>query len=207
MKSMSENLKGLGLCGIIETSSDIDRKLAAFYELHVNCGINLTAIKEKDEFYLKHYADSVYYFDKYMKPEGRLIDIGSGGGFPGIVLAIFYNNLSVTLVESIGKKCVFLREAAAVLGLTNVKVINDRAENIKGQSFDIITARGVSKVKEMLDYTFGMSMKSTKWVLYKGERLEEELKDVKNLILKKEIKVDTIRLEKPFTRTYCIIGR
>lgn len=205
---MSENLKGIpGLCGIIETDNDIDRKLAAFYDLHLNCGINLTAIKDKEDFYLKHYADSVYYFDKYMKPEGSLADIGSGGGFPGIVLAIFYNNLSVTLVESIGKKCVFLREAAELLGLRNVKVINDRAENIKGMSFDIITARGVSKVKDVLGYTFGMSTKGTKWVLYKGERLDEELDDAKNLILKKELKVDTIRLEKPFTRTYCVIGR
>lgn len=205
---MSDNLMELsGLCGIIKTDKVIDEKLAAFYDLHMSCGMNLTAIKERDEFYLKHYVDSVYYFAKYMKPEGSLVDIGSGGGFPGIAIAIFYNNLSVTLVESIGKKCVFLREAVQILGLKNVDVINERAENIKDKTFDIITARGVSKVGEMLLYTDSISNKHTKWIFYKGERLDIELQDAEALIRKKELKVDKVRVEKPFTRTYCIISR
>lgn len=195
------------LYGLIATDKEIDEKLAEFYNLHINCGMNLTAIKDKNEFYLKHYADSIYYFEKYYRPQGTLADIGAGGGFPGMVLAIFYKDLSVTLVESIGKKCKFLSDAVKTLELKNVEVINSRAENISGRQFDYITARGVSPVKEVLNYTFKIAKKNTKWILYKGEKLDNELVEAKNLMMKKELCFETIRIEKPFTRTYCIISR
>ena len=127
---------------LIKTTEIIEKKLEKFYELHLNCQINLTAIKEKEEFYLKHYYDSIYYFQQYESPKGSLADIGSGGGFPGIVLGIFYPELKITLIESIGKKCRFLEESAKALELKNIEVLNTRVENIKDRSFDIITARG-----------------------------------------------------------------
>lgn len=192
--------------GLLETTPSADEKLSVFYDLHMACGINLTAIKDKEEFYLKHYADSVYYFQKYYRPQGELADIGSGGGFPGMVLAIFYNDLSVTLIESISKKCIFLDKAVKTLKLSNVSIVNDRAENIKNCKFDTITARGVSKVKDMLRYTAGMRKHGTKLVLYKGEKLDSELAEAKAFIEKEELKVETLRLEEPFTRTYCIIS-
>ena len=135
---------------LIKTTEIIEKKLEKFYELHLNCQINLTAIKEKEEFYLKHYFDSIYYFQQYEAPHGSLADIGSGGGFPGIVLGIFFPELKITLIESIGKKCRFLEESAKALELKNIEVLNTRVENIKDRSFDIITARGVSTVKELL---------------------------------------------------------
>lgn len=195
------------LCGLIKTDKEIDEKLEAFYNLHLNCGMNLTAIKDKNEFYLKHYADSVYYFDRHCQPHGNLADIGAGGGFPGLVLAVFYKNLSVVLVESVGKKCRFLEDAVKSLCLENVEVINSRAENLTGRQFDYITARGVAHVGDVLNYTFKIAKNNTKWILYKGEKLDSELLEAKHLMTKKEIRVETVRIEKPFTRTYCILSR
>lgn len=192
---------------LIKTTKIIEKKLEKFYELHLNCQINLTAIKEKEEFYLKHYFDSIYYFQQYEAPKGSLADIGSGGGFPGIVLGIFYPELKITLIESIGKKCRFLEEAAKTLELKNIEVLNMRVENIKDRSFDIITARGVSTVKEVLKNSFQISKQNTKWVMYKGERLDEELKEALPVIEKRGLNVEKIRIESPITRTYCIISR
>lgn len=191
---------------LIKTTEIIEKKLEKFYELHLNCQINLTAVKEREEFYLKHYYDSIYYFQQSESPYGSLADIGSGGGFPGIVLGIFYPDLKVTLIESIGKKCIFLEQAAKILELKNIEVLNTRVENIKDRSFDIITARGVSSVKELLKNSFQISKQNTKWVMYKGERLDEELKEALPVIEKRGLNVEKIRIELPITRTYCIIS-
>ncbi len=192
---------------LIKTTDIIEKKLEKFYELHLNCQINLTAIKEKEEFYLKHYFDSIYYFQQYEAPQGSLADIGSGGGFPGIVLGIFFPELKITLIESIGKKCRFLEESAKALELKNIEVLNTRVENIKDRSFDIITARGVSTVKELLKNSYQISKQNTKWVMYKGEKLDEELKEALPVIKKRGLNVEKIRIESPITRTYCIISR
>ena len=82
-----------------------------------------------------------------------------------------------------------------------------RVENIKDRSFDIITARGVSTVKELLKNSFQISKQNTKWVMYKGERLDEELKEALPVIEKRGLNVEQIRIESPITRTYCIISR
>ena len=192
---------------LIKTTEIIKKKLEKFYELHLTCQINLTAVKEKEEFYLKHYFDSIYYFQQYEAPQGSLADIGSGGGFPGIVLGIFYPELKITLIESIGKKCRFLEESAKVLELKNIEVLNTRVENIKDRSFDIITARGVSTVKELLKNSYQISKRNAKWVMYKGERLDEELKEALPVIKKRGLNFEKIRIETPITRTYCIISR
>lgn len=192
---------------LIKTTEIIKKKLKKFYELHLTCQINLTAVKEKEEFYLKHYFDSIYYFQQYEAPQGSLADIGSGGGFPGIVLGIFYPELKITLIESIGKKCRFLEESAKVFELKNIEVLNTRVENIKDRSFDIVTARGVSTVKELLKNSYQISKRNAKWVMYKGERLDEELKEALPVIKKRGLNVEKIRIETPITRTYCIISR
>lgn len=190
----------------LKNNEIIEKKLAYFYNMHINCQINLTAIKERNEFYLKHYYDSIYYFQEYGAPCGTLADIGSGGGFPGIVLGIFYPEVEITLIESIGKKCRFLEQAVKELELSNIKVRNTRVENIKDEKYDIITARGVSTVKELLNNTKNISHSNTKWIMYKGEKLESELKEASPILNKRGLNVTQIRIEEPITRTYCIIN-
>ncbi|WP_022851403.1 16S rRNA (guanine(527)-N(7))-methyltransferase RsmG [Limisalsivibrio acetivorans] len=184
-----------------------DDKLALlerFYQIHMNAGLNLTAITTREDFYKKHLLDSILLFSDSFYPAGNIADIGSGGGFPGIVIAIVYPETEVTLIDSIGKKCRFLQDAVEQLGLSNVTVINDRAENIKVK-FDMITARGVAPVKDMLKWTFALTMENTVMVLYKGEKLEQELKHAQKLLTKKRLKVENVRYETPIKRTYSII--
>ncbi|QAR31969.1 16S rRNA (guanine(527)-N(7))-methyltransferase RsmG [Geovibrio thiophilus] len=193
------------LSNYIKVSKEQSAMLEKFYELHMNAGLNLTAIKDREEFYFKHYLDSIYIFILKNVLRETMADIGSGGGFPGIVTAIFHPEMKITLVESIAKKCRFLEHAASELGLNNVRVLNCRAEEVKGQ-FDLITARGVAKVREILKWTKHLARKDTLWLLYKGERLEEEMKQAEDLLKKYRLGFENVRVEEPFTRTYTIIG-
>ena len=198
----------------IYVDDGIVEKLELFYELHKNATLNLTNIKDRDEFYCKHYLDSVYLFHlsevaksvRYFKASDKLADVGSGGGFPGIVIAICYPEMKVTLIESTRKKCDFLKEAIAELDLKNVTVINDRVENLEGFKFSYITARGVAKVDKLLKHTENVLAKKFKIILYKGEMLEEELKDASDTINHRGLDIEITRIEEMFKRSYCIIS-
>jgi len=183
-----------------------NEKFEELYNVHKNATLNLTAIKEKSDFSLKHIYDSVYLFKENNIKFDSLVDIGSGGGFPGLVLAICYPESQITLVDSIKKKCDFLEKTAAELKLKNVNVINSRAEEITNKKFDIITARGVAEVKLVLKFTAGLGDRNSLWIMYKGEKLEGELSKAKSIIKKKKFEVLNVRKEEPFKRTYCIIG-
>ncbi len=96
--------------------------------------MNLTRIKDREDFYRKHVLDSFLLYTRYTKIlKGRVADIGTGGGFPGVILAIMYPELKFSLIDSIAKKCKFLEDAVSELGLENVEVITSRCENIKKQ--------------------------------------------------------------------------
>lgn len=187
--------------------AELDVFFEKLYDIHLNSPINVTAIKNKEDFMLKHVLDSILLFSKKDLVGETLADIGSGGGFPGIVLAAWFPEKKITLIESIGKKCAFLESTAKTLGLSNVEVINARAEDVQGRTFDIITARGVSKVREMLKFTGHMAAETCTWVFYKGEHLDEELKQASKIIGKKGLKVENVRFEEPITRTYCLLTR
>ncbi len=189
----------------INITDEQSAKLEKFYELHMTAGLNLTAIKEKEEFYLKHYLDSVYIFSLKNVLRETMADIGSGGGFPGIVTAVFYPEVKITLVESIAKKCRFLEQPASDLGMDNITLMNCRADPVTSQ-LDLITARGVAKVREILKWTKSLARRDTLWLLYKGERLEEEMKQAEDLLKKYKLGFENVRVEEPFTRTYTIIG-
>lgn len=140
---------------------------------------NITAITEKEEVVKKHFIDSVINND--VIKEGSLIDIGSGGGFPAIPLKIMNENLSVTLVEATGKKCDFLRQVIAFLGLEDIKVINGRAEDLAfkiefRESFDFCTARAVARLNILAEYCIPFVKKGGFFVSYKGDS-EEEIKE------------------------------
>jgi len=188
--------------------------LEKFYNIHQSAKLNLTAIKSKKDFYIKHYLDSVFYFNSVENSRGRsffnkgnrLADIGSGGGFPGMVLAIIYPQIKVTLIESIGKKCIFLEDAVRELGLDNVEVIHSRVEDIKNREFDYITVRGVSRINTILKYIKNILADKFVIILYKGEKLTEELQEASSIIDKWGLNIETIRVEKEFNRSYCIIS-
>ncbi|MDY6821864.1 MAG: 16S rRNA (guanine(527)-N(7))-methyltransferase RsmG [Deferribacterota bacterium] len=181
--------------------------LEHFYSIHNEESLNLTAIKDRESFYVKHYLDSIYIFKKLDLKFNKLIDIGSGGGFPGIPIAIFYPNSEVILIESKIKKCKFLENAIKRCGINNVKIINERAEKIDHLKADIITSRAVGKISYILNITKQMYKKNTKLILYKGENYQNEIKAARNCLKKnKKYDIETVRVDETFKRTYIIIN-
>jgi 16S rRNA (guanine527-N7)-methyltransferase len=153
--------------------------------LHWNAQINVISRKDHDNFYERHVLHSLG-IAKIMsfKPGSNILDIGTGGGFPGIPLAILFPDCQFTLVDSIGKKIKVVNEVSDALGLTNVQGIHERAEKIKGE-FDFIVSRAVTAMPAFLTWTKGKIKKKgindlPNGILYlKGGDLTEELSPVK----------------------------
>ena len=135
-----------------ENQLELMRKYAD-YLLEYNRKVNLTAIRDIEGVYLKHFYDSILTFCGVhldFNKMNTLIDVGSGAGFPGLVIKIFYPHLKVTLLDSNNKKTTFLCKLVEHLGLDGVTIVNDRAENYvkeHRQEFDVSIARAVSELR------------------------------------------------------------
>ena len=140
--------------------------------------INLTAITEYEEVLEKHFYDSLLLsFHKEMK--GSLCDIGSGAGFPGVVLKICYPELKVDLVEPLGKRCVFLNELIKREGLEGIDVLNVRGEDLSRQArekYDFVTARAVSSLNVLIEVCGALVKKDGYFIALRGKNGLEELK-------------------------------
>ncbi len=153
-----------------------------------NSQINVISRKDTDNFLERHVMHSLA-IAKVMsfKDGSKILDIGTGGGFPGIPLAIMYPNCEFVLVDSIGKKIKVVNEVASELGLKNVVGIHERAEKID-QQFDFIVSRAVTAMPAFLNWTKGKFLKENNnelknGILYlKGGDLKEEMKTVKKAI-------------------------
>lgn len=161
--------------GIILTKEQ-EIKLEKFYNLLIewNQKINLTRIVDKEEVYLKHFYDSLTITKVVdLKKVETLCDVGSGAGFPGIVLKIVYPNLKITLVDSLLKRVNYLNTIIQELELKNIKAIHIRSEDLK-EKFDIVTARAVANIEKLLVYTMHLVAENGKLIAMKGN-IEEEL--------------------------------
>ncbi|WP_300355399.1 16S rRNA (guanine(527)-N(7))-methyltransferase RsmG [Fluviicola sp.] len=151
-----------------------------------NAQINVISRKDTEEFYERHVLHSLG-IAKIMEftPGSSVLDIGTGGGFPGIPLAILFPEVQFHLVDSIGKKIKVVNEVALALGLQNVRATHARAEEIKEQ-FDFIVSRAVTAMPAFLPWTKGKFLKENKnplpnGILYlKGGDLKEEMTPVKH---------------------------
>jgi 16S rRNA (guanine527-N7)-methyltransferase len=149
--------------------------------LDANTRFNLTAIRDPDEAWTRHVFDSLTLLPHIMESDGRsVIDVGSGGGLPGIPLAICQPQMQFTLMDATGKKARFLEEVVADLSLDQVRVVNDRAETA-GQTkahrerYDIATARAVGPMRVMLEYTMPLVRVGGRVLAMKGRQAEVEL--------------------------------
>ena len=140
---------------------------------------NLTTITEIEEVYIKHFYDSLLLSRTIdLTSELTLADIGSGAGFPGLVIKIMFPNLKVTLIEPTTKRCNFLNYVIKELNLKNINVINDRAENYikeKRETFDIVTARAVAPLNILLELSIPFLKINGYFVAMKGSNAKEEL--------------------------------
>ncbi|EIJ80152.1 16S rRNA methyltransferase GidB [Bacillus methanolicus PB1] len=150
--------------------------------------MNLTAITEKNEVYLKHFYDSIsaaFYFD-FEKPL-RVCDVGAGAGFPSIPLKIAFPDLHVTIVDSLNKRITFLEHLGEVLQLKNVQFIHDRAETFgqkkeHRESYDVVTARAVAKMSVLSELCLPLVKLSGTFIAMKGASANEELEAAKKAI-------------------------
>ena len=145
-----EFLLELEKIGITPTLHQINQ-LEEYYKLLIewNNNINLTRITEEKDVYLKHFYDSLTICKVINLNNQELLDIGTGAGFPGLVLKIVFPHLKVTLVDSLNKRIIFLNSVIKKLGLTDIKAIHERAETyIKDnrEKYDIVTSRAVANL-------------------------------------------------------------
>ena len=155
--------------------------------------MNLTGITEEEEVYEKHFYDSLLFSLGENMENKKLIDVGSGAGFPGVPLAIAYPSLRVTLLEPLMKRCVFLSTVQQTLGLENVEVVCDRAEDFSKahkEEYDIATARAVSKLNILLEISSQIVKVGGYFIALKGRIAQEEITQAQNALKVLNFKIE-----------------
>ena len=161
--------------GISLTEEQLN-KLDQFYNLLIewNNKINLTRITEEKEVYLKHFYDSITIVKVVdLAKKNTLCDVGTGAGFPGIVLKIVFPNLKITLVDSLLKRVTYLNTIIKELELKDIIAIHSRGEDFD-EKFDVVTARAVANIEKLLNYTMHLLDKKGLFIAMKGN-IDEEL--------------------------------
>lgn len=164
-----------------ETAYDVPRETMASFDIYAQLltswqlRMNLVGPGTLPDIWQRHFSDSAQLFA--LAGTGRnWLDIGAGAGFPGLVIALLDPGARLTLVESISKKCHFLEAVTAALGLgERVTIENRRVETLPRQKFDIITARALAALDQLLDWALPYAGSGTRWLLPKGARVDAEL--------------------------------
>jgi len=171
----------------IKLTSEQENKLEHFYNLLIewNAKINLTRITAKEEVYLKHFYDSLTLSKAInLNNINTLCDVGTGAGFPGIVLKIVYPNLNITLIDSLRKRVNYLNEIIQILELENIKAVHTRGEDYH-EEFDLVTSRAVANIEKLVNYTMHLVKKDGIFVAMKGDIEKELTKEVEKKLSKK----------------------
>ena len=173
-------------------SSKQKEQFATYYNklIEFNKKVNLTRISDKNEVYLKHFFDSItplLEFSDLFKGEKSLCDVGAGAGFPSLPIKILCPDLSITIVDSLGKRLKFLDELVSDLSLDKVTLVHSRAEDA-GQNknlrekFDLVTGRAVARMSVLSEYCLPLAKVDGYLVALKGPKAQDELAEAKNAI-------------------------
>lgn len=192
MKNRLKDLLEAGLDQLCEDYAyDAAEKLLAYMELtlETNKSMNLTAITEPEDFVVKHYIDSLTVCrSEAFRKAGRIIDVGTGGGFPGIVLAAAYPGKDFVLMDSLNKRIKFIERSAAEVGISNVQAVHSRAEDLgraKGyrEEFDLCVSRAVAKLSVLSEYCLPFVKQGGRFCAYKtaAENFDDGMAAVKAL--------------------------
>lgn len=179
----------LSKSGLVPTDEQAEM-LLSYYEMLVekNKVMNLTAITEFDEVVDKHFADSLSIvmasedgkITKMLEAGCRIMDLGTGAGFPGIPLKIMFPNLKMTLMDSLNKRLLFLDEVIAGLGLKNISTCHGRAEELARkdeyrEKFDLVVSRAVANLSLLSEYALGFVKPGGLFIPYKAGGCEDEI--------------------------------
>ena len=168
----------------IPVSAETAEKLERYAELLAewNEKINLTAITEKGEVFEKHFYDSILPLSQYQL-SGKVCDVGTGAGFPGLVWKIIRPDLHVVLVEPTGKRCTFLKEVINELSVKGCDVVNERAEeHVKNhrEEYDAVTARAVANLRVLSELCIPLVKKDGLFIAMKGMQGRAEAKEAEH---------------------------
>lgn len=187
---------------IIKT--DFSEYIKAFLE--ENAKLNLISKKDEDFLFEKHIYDSLsikLFLEKYGYKPRNILDIGTGGGFPLLPIALEYPDIDMYGIDSIRKKITAISNIVNNLNIKNVTLINDRVENIKDKKFDVIVSRAVSKTDVMIKYAYPLLNEGGFVILYKSKTASDEISEAKDLIRKLHLKIKPIiKYELPLPEKY-----
>ncbi len=199
-QALQEFLQGVQQIGLELSEQQLTQLLRYRDELlDWNTRMNLTAIKDPVEVLSKHFLDSLSLLQIYNRPQTRLLDIGTGAGFPGLPLKIACPDWQVVLMDATGKRIQFLKHVIGVLGLQGVEAVQGRAEELGRQKqyrgmFDLVTARAVSSIANLLENASPFCRVCGKIIFPKKGLLEGELEQGKRAAA-----LVGVRLEQDYT--------
>lgn len=199
MKSeFEEKLYKKALEAKFELSDEVLNKLSVYKNKLVewNQKMNLTAITDDEGIIEKHFIDSLECC-KYIKKGQSIADVGTGAGFPGLVIAIYMPDVNITLIDALNKRINFLNDVVDTLKLKNVKSIHSRAEDLAidiayRQKYDIVVARAVASTNILLEYTTPYAKINGKCLLMKSNNIDEEIEKAINALKRLNCKISNI---------------
>ncbi|WP_312917320.1 16S rRNA (guanine(527)-N(7))-methyltransferase RsmG [Stutzerimonas kunmingensis] len=173
----AELVRGAQALGV-ELSEGQQQQLLAYLALLIkwNKAYNLTAVRDPDEMVSRHLLDSLSVVSFVAESGQTWLDVGSGGGMPGVPLAIMFPDRSFTLLDSNGKKTRFLTQVKLELKLANLEVVHNRVEQFQpAEAFDGITSRAFSSLEDFASWTRHLGNTQTRWLAMKGVQPDDEL--------------------------------
>ncbi len=196
----------------LKIKADFTKYIEVF--LQKNAKLNLISKNDEKLLFEKHIYDSLgikLFFEKYNITAGDILDIGCGGGFPCVPIAIEYPEFNVTGIDSIRKKINAINEIKEELMLTNLTTICDRVENIKNKKFDVITSRAVADLSKICEYALPLLKAGGYFAAYKSRKAQEEIVNAAPILEKYNAKVNeiltyTLPLDEVYERNLIIIS-
>jgi 16S rRNA (guanine527-N7)-methyltransferase len=184
---ITEWLSGQGYAPLTDNQLEKMDRYQEFL-LETNLKMNLTTITSADDFAVKHFIDSLSLLP-WLHDKAKVLDIGSGAGFPGLVIKIARPDLDITLLDSLKKRILFLREAADMLGLKDLTCIHGRAEELSRKAehragYDICTARAVAGLPKLIGYALPFLVRGGIFLAMKGPSFEDEIKEAQPMLKK-----------------------
>lgn len=189
MNNRIQKLMNLGRQFDIDITEKQGKKLIDYMDqlLEKNKVINLTRITEEDEFFKLHILDSLTLIKLIKNPSAKILDVGTGGGFPGIPLAILLETADITLMDSTKKKLTVVGDIAKELKINNIKILHGRAEEL-GQdqkyreNYEVVTSRAVANLTLLSEYCLPLTKVGGQFLPMKGRDYQEELEEARRPI-------------------------